>query len=265
MVVRPLPVIVTGALCWYNERPEDLDRCVRGLGDIADRVVALDGGYVRYPKATPHSTEAELVAIREAAAAVNLECLIIQPDRLWLGQVEKRSYLLAAACVNSQWIATVDADHVISARRDDIRTFLRKHDGDVVSVPYVTPVNPDRSMAKSAVGAWHEQQIGEPQFIPHLWKALPGLRVEKRHWWYSAIKNNMRHWVWGGDGSYPDISCQPMRRGYVVEHRTMMRTPEQIRLSRAFLNDRAKLVEQTGQEDHMPGLPPPVFDYETIP
>jgi hypothetical protein len=45
----------------------------------------------------------------------------------------------------------------------------------------------------------------------------------------------------------------------------MMRTAEQIRLSRAFLNDRQKVVEWTGQEDDRPDLPRPVYDYSLVP
>lgn len=258
-------MIVTAALCWWNENPEDLDLCVRGLGDIAHRVVALDGAYARYPDATAHSRTDNLDAIREAARAVNLDCLIVQPDRLWAGQIEKRSHLLALATVGSDWIVTVDADHVVKANRDDIHLFLRKHIGDVVSVPYVTPINPDRAMKDSAVGAWHELQTTATMFIPHIWRALPGMRVEKRHWWISAMKGGHRVWLWGGDGTMPTLDQQAMRRGYEVEHRTLYRTQDQIRASRAFLNDREQIVQKTGQEDHLPTLPPPVYDYRVVP
>jgi hypothetical protein len=258
-------MIVTGALCVWNERPEDLDRCVRGLGDIADRVVALDGAYQRYPTATAHSPEDQLDAIRSAAAAVNIDCLIIQPDRLWAGQVEKRCHLLAAAGVGSDWIVTLDADHVIRADREEARLILRRTPSLVFSVPYVTPINPTRSMEESAVGLWHQNQVGEPQFIPHIWRALPGMKVERFHWWYSAIHAGSKVWLWGGDGSAPSIDHQRIRRGYTVEHRTMMRTEEQIRISRAFLNDRDKVVQLTGQEDNQPGLFQPEYDYAWVP
>lgn len=257
--------VITGALCFWNEFPADLDACVRGLGNIAHRIVVLDGAYARYPGATAHSSEDQLDAIRSAAKAVDLDCLIIQPDRLWAGQIEKRSYLLAAATVGSDWIVTVDADHVITADREVIQLFLRRHPGDVISVPYVTPVNPDRPMKDSAVGLWHELQTTEPMFIPHIWRALPGMRVEKRHWWISAVKNGHRVWLWGGDGEMPTVEVQRMRRDYTVEHRALYRTKEQIRASRAFLNDRQRIVEETGQEDDMPTLQPPVYDYRQTP
>jgi len=258
-------VIVTGALCWWNERPEDLDRCVRGLAVACDRVVALDGAYARYPKATTNSPKSQLAAIRDAAKEVGLGCLIIQPDRLWAGQVEKRSHLLAAASVGSDWICTVDADHVSSGNRQAARQFIESISLDVINCVYHTPANPDRSMDESAVGAWHQEQVDVPQLIPQFWRALPGLRVERFHWWYSAQKNGGRVWLWGGDGRYPGVSAENMPWPYQVEHRTMMRTPEQIRLSRAFLNDRDKIVAQTGQEDGVPGLPPPEYDYKWVP
>lgn len=257
-------MIVTAALCWWNERPEDLDRCVRGAGDIADRVVALDGAYERYPSATARSPRNQIAAIRDAAKAVGLECVIVQPDRLWRGQVEKRTHLLRIASEDSQWIATLDADHVITAERDDIRHFLKSHFGDVVSVPYVTPLDPSRPLEDSAVGKWHEDQVAERWFIPHLWRALPGLRVERFHWWYSGLKHGKRMWLWGGDGSYPQAEIQRMRKGYQVEHRTLFRTEEQIRLSRGFLNDREKVVALTGQEDDLPVLPPPEYDFSWV-
>lgn len=259
-------MIVTAALPWWNERPEDLDACVRGMAGIADKVVALDGAYARYPEATPKSSAAEVAAIRDAAKDVGLECQILQPERLWAGQVEKRSYLLAMATVGSHWIATVDADHIIHVEdRELARRALRHVPVDVVAVPYYTPANPERALEESAVGDWHVNQMGEPQMIPHLWRALPGFRVERFHWWYSAVKDGKRVWLWGGDSTYPESRSQTFRYGYTVEHRTMMRTPEQIRLSRAFLNDRAKIVAETGQEDDQPMLPRPKFDYDTIP
>lgn len=257
--------VVTAALNWWNELPEDLDRCVRGLAHIADRVVALDGAYTRYPEATPRSSDDQLDAIREAAKAVDLECRIIQPDTLWAGQVEKRSHLLAVASIGSTWIVTVDADHVITANRPDIRTFLQHHPGNVVSVPYITPPNPEREAEDIAVGLWHIQQMAEPQFIPHIWRVLPGMRVEKFHWWYSAIVNGQRHWLWGGDNSYPHIEHQRLRRGYTIEHRTLLRTEEQVRMSRAFLNDRGWVVEMTGQEDDQANLRRPEYSYDLVP
>lgn len=259
-------MIVTAALCWWNELPEDLDRCIRAAARIADRVVALDGAYRRYPTGTPRSSEDQCDAIRSAAASVGMECRILQPDTLWAGQVEKRSFLLAMASVNSDWIATLDADHVIHANREECRRFLSKTSDDVVAVPYVTPANPDRPIEESAAGVWHVEQTEMQVPIPHLWRVLPGMRVEKRHWWYSGIKNGNRQWLWGGDATYPpEIRHGLMPHPYYVEHRCLYRTPEQVRISRSFLNDRERIVEKTGQEDDIPGLWVPEYDDVRMP
>lgn len=260
-------MIVTGALPWWNERPADLAACVRGLGNIVDRVIALDGAYARYPEGTPQSAEAQVEAIERAADAVGIDCLVLQPHQLWAGQVEKRSYLLAAASVNSDWICTVDADHVIHTERQAARSALSKVALDVVEVPYVTPPHPKRSMEDSAVGTWHKEQTVKPVLIPHLYRALPGMRIERFHWWYSALKDGRRVWLWSADhdSSYPHVKRAVMRVPYEVEHRALMRTAKQIRLSRGFLNDREMVVRKTGQEDDQAGLPEPKYDYGKIP
>lgn len=257
-------MIVTAALPWWGERPEDLDACIRGLAGVADRVIALDGAYARYPGATASSAPAEADAIRKAAKDVGLDCLILTPDKVWAGQVEKRSHLLAAASVGSDWIATVDADHVVTANREHVRYVLERVREDVLEVPYRTPLNPARGIKDAAVGKWHIDQAEGVQFIPHLWRVLPGLRVERYHWWYSAMKPLGRVWLWGGDGRYPGTYHGRMDE-YEVEHRTLFRTKEQIRASRAFLNDRETVVKETGQEDDLPTLPRPKFSYEMVP
>lgn len=258
-------MIVTGALCWWKERPGDLEACVRGLGTIADRIVALDGSYRRYPGATITSSKKELDAIRSTAREIGLDCLILQPDRLWAGQVEKRSYLLNAAAVGTDWIVTVDTDHVISASREAVRAQLAQDlSTDAWDVPFYTPIPSDRPVAESAPGQWHIEQAGTTVYIPQVWRAHPGFLVEERHWWISAVKAGQRIWMWGGDGRYPQSVHSRFSAPYGVEHRCLFRTREQILASRGFCNDRVMVVERTGQEDDVPGLPEPVWDVERM-
>ena len=56
-----------------------------------------------------------------------------------------------------------------------------------------------------------------------------------------------------------------MRARYEVEHRCLLRDERHVLANRAFCNDRKVVVEMTGQEDDQPGLPAPVYDYETMP
>jgi hypothetical protein len=262
----PEPVLsVTAALCWWNERPTDLARCVRGVANIADRIVALDGAYRRYPGATVTSPPEQAKTIRREAEAAGLGCLVVEPDRLWAGQIEKRSHLLALAGVGADWIVTVDADHIIETERDAVRRELAASTADVVEVPFHTPLNDRRSLASSAPGQWHVEQTEQVQYIPQVWRAILGLRVEQHHWWISATKNGQKVWAWAGDTSRPHLPHALFVTPYRVEHRVLFRTTEQIRASRAFCNDRESVVLATGQEDHVAGLPEPAFDYERIP
>lgn len=255
----PRPMIVTAALCWWNERPEDLVRCVAGAAQVADRIVALDGAYVRYPGATVRSDVEQTDAIRRTAEKHDLDCLILQPDRLWAGQIEKRSHLLALACVGTDWIVTLDADHIITTERDALRAELAASVSDIVDVPFVTP------KGKLAAGLWHLAQTQGPQMIPQFWRASIHPTVERHHWWISATKDNQKVWAWAGDGHRKVLPHAKFVTPYVVEHRTLLRTEEQILASRAFCNDREMVVARTGQEDDLPELPRPVFDYVSVP
>lgn len=259
-------MIVTGILPWWDEPPELLEACVRGLADIADRVVAVDGAYRRYPGATISSPPEQAEAIRAAARAVGLRCLILSPDRLWAGQVEKRTFLLNAGAVGSDWLAVVDADHIVHADRQAARAELESYgpDIDVVAVPFYTPLDPSRPLEATVATGWHRNQAGQHLALLHLFRTLPGIRCEKFHWWYSALKDGRRTWLFANIGErwLPEHA---MTARYLVEHRCLLRDERRMLAGRAFCNDRVKVVAQTGQEDDVPGLPEPVWDYVTVP
>lgn len=262
-------MFITAALSWYDEKPEDLILCVKALGKIADRVVALDGAYRRYPSAKPRSPDDQVAAIRDAARAANIDSVILQPDRTWAGQVEKRSFLLANASVGSDWISIVDTDHIVHTGRKKARAELASYgpDIDVVSVGFFTPSEEDHDLKKVSATNWHKDMAGTTVELGHFFRALPGLHVERFHWWYAAVKDGHKVWLWHGDGQAdaPVLSQHRMKEHYVVEHRCLYRDERHILENRAFCNDRIKVVEKTGQEDDVPGLHPPVYDYNTIP
>lgn len=258
-------MIVTAALAWWDEPVDELVECVRGMAQIADRVVAVDGSYRRYPAATITSPKEQAKAIRKTAEAVGLECLILTPDRLWAGQIEKRTHLLRAAAVGSDWIVVVDSDHVISADREAIRAELASSTADVVTAPYTVPLNDSRPLSESTATNWHRDIAGKTEQHRLLFRALPGLTVEKFHWWVSGYKNGQKVWVLASDGIAEALPSVPFQARYSVEHRCLFRDKRRVEAGRAFCADRVMVVEKTGQEDDVPGLPPPVFDYVRIP
>jgi hypothetical protein len=257
-------VKITAAMIWYDERPEDLEACVRGMANIADRVVAVDGAYRRYPNARVTSPPQQAEMIRSTAAELGLECEIHEPTELWAGQVEKRSFTLQRASQDSDWVAVVDSDWIIRTQREAARAEIAEMGSrvDVIAVRMLTPPS-DMPFATG----WHQRQSGTRRRIPHLFRSLPGMRVEKRHWWYSAVKDGQRVWMWNDPMRIdrPVLRAYRMvRTRYDIEHRTLLRDEKHILDSRAFLNDREMVVHRTGQEDDLPHLPRPKFDYETV-
>ena len=169
-------MIVTASLVWWNELPADLERCVRGLATIADRLVAVDGAYRRYPGATRTSPQSQWKAIERAAAQVGIEVDIRAHNYLWAGQVEKRAYALSEAAKGSDWVAVADADWVVMGDRISARKELDSYrsDIDVVAVPFYTPPS-DNEVASG----WHTAVSGTTVHMPHLFRALPEITVEK--------------------------------------------------------------------------------------
>lgn len=259
-------MIVTAALCWYNEPPDELAACVRATATVADRIVAVDGAYRRYPGAKPMSSPAQVKAIQQAAAQAGLDCVVIQRTQLWAGQVEKRSFMMASAATAADWIMVVDSDHLVHGDREAIHRLLERTSEHVVQVGYTYPVNDARPLSDTAATEWAATLAGRTDWTPHFYRALPGLRVERFHWHVSALVGGERTWLSASsvDASYPHASAAqlPDPFPYYVEHRCLFRTNAKVLGNRAFCNDRVMVVERTGQEDDVPGLPAPVFDYK---
>jgi hypothetical protein len=258
-------MIVTAILVWWDENAEDLEECIRGMATVADRVIAVDGAYRRYPGATVASPPEQTIRIMETAREVGLDCVIHTPNRLWAGQVEKRSYAFQQAAHGSDWIATFDSDWIAhgdrAAVRDELAAFSADQRVDVVTASLYTV--PGNAYATN----WHRQEEQKGRVsLPHFFRPLPGFRVEGSHWWYSAIKNGRRVWAWHGvTAEWPVLPQFPIRSAYEIEHKTLARDEKHILASRAFCNDRVRVLKWTGQEDDVPGLPQPIWDFETEP
>jgi hypothetical protein len=190
--------------------------------------------------------------------------------------VEKRAHLLNVASIGSDWIAVVDTDHIINTDRELARDEISHigPDVDVISVPFFTPANDARDLNVSAATGWHKSMVGMTVALSHLFRALPGLTVERYHWWYMANKNGeriaLRYGMKMGADDTLLNGCRvlepvPLQTPYEITHLCLTRDDKHILANRAFCNDRSMVVAQTQQEDDVPGLPEPVFDYVTIP
>lgn len=108
-------MIITAALCWYEEREETLDRCVRSLAGLVDRVVAVDGAWKLFPGGQPGGSGHEQQrAIREAADSAGIGCEIWSPLFVYESQVAKRAHMMQLAGDGSDWVFVVDADEYVA-------------------------------------------------------------------------------------------------------------------------------------------------------
>jgi len=255
---------VTAALAWYDEPPKLLDKSVRAIATVADKVVALDGAYERVPDGKPSSPKAQARVIARAAEDVGLDCIILTPHRLWKGQVEKRSRLLQMAC-EGDWFCWFDADHIVHGDRDQIRAELEETTADVLTVPYHYPKHPRRNLEESSGTDWHYRLAGTTVETPHFFRCLTGIRLERLHYWLSAMKDGRRHWLWSDSSdTYPYVPHKKSKSDYYVNHECLLRDSKRIMRNRAFCNDRVAIVAETGQEDHLESLAPPKYDYTLL-
>lgn len=253
-------MIVTAAMCYYDDDLELLEQCLRSLPQFVDRLVVADGRYERYmPGAPPASPKPHVTFIRRVCRDLELPVVVDVPRKPYPGQVAKRCRLLELAAEGTDWILGVDADHVFHGVAYSVRHEIERLDddenpADAIDVEYYTPMNFDRPLKESAAGLWHESLAGDYALITGWFRALPGIRVERKHWWYSGMKDGRRHWIWGGDASYPRVRTHELKAPFTVEHRCLFRQQRHVLANREFCNDREKLVEQTGQEDPKPVL-----------
>ena len=73
---------VTAMLAWYDEPEELLEQAVSSAATIADRILAVDGGYRQTPGAQSRSPQPQTAAIRQTARKAGISCTIVHPSKV---------------------------------------------------------------------------------------------------------------------------------------------------------------------------------------
>lgn len=164
-------------LSWFNEQESHLRRCVSSLEGFADVVVALDGAYATFPEARAESPCSQRAALHEAARDAGLAYCLKTPYRAWKGgEVEKRAALFdlarTAGATPDDWFLIIDADMAVGYVSEHARAKLEAT---------------GRAVAEQR---WHNLQIngvisGEYR-MRFMFRALPGLTVERAHYLYTV-------------------------------------------------------------------------------
>lgn len=239
-------MIVTGALAWWDEPPEDLAACVASMANLCDRVVAVDGAYVMTPGGKAVSPQEQVRAIEEAALAADIDCVVWAPKRLWPGQVAKRCYMLRVAASGSDWVMNLDADHRIVCDREAVRGVLEESESDWIQHWLRTPVPPGTNVQEVAPHAWHANAAGSTVKHSFLKRALTRLRVMDHHWWYMGEKDGML--VRLGMGAPLPTAPHEFLDGLRVDHLCFSRDRERLERNRLYIAARDAYEAEHGFE-----------------
>jgi hypothetical protein len=246
-------VIVTAAMAYYDDDLVLLERCIRSLEHLCDRLVVCDGRYERYEPGGPVASPVDHRWHIEAVCAdIGMPLVYDVPDRPYAGQLEKRTRLMQLAAEGSDWIVVVDADHVVHCAAAAVRHEFATTDADSLRFDFYTTPNYERPLSESAPTLWHAGLSNDKVNVALIIRAVPEIRVERFHWWYSGMVNGERRWLAAeGDGVYGHGKSVDIQAPYFVEHLCLYRSDRLVQLNRAFCEDRERILSQTGQEDAM--------------
>lgn len=231
---------IVAALSWYAESPAWLAGAVASAGRLCSHLVAVDGAYALFPQGRPRSSSAEHDAIREACSGAGMGLTLHVPSDVWWGnEVEKRSFLFSLCMQvcepDVDWIFVFDGDDIVRKVPGDVCAQLAQTDRAVAEVQMVTMYDPQASGVVT-------QKASQPRRM--LWKALPGLRVERNHWTYVAGDGDGYRCLFGPPWAEPEDALR--FRGFVVEHRNHQRNRERAKLARGYYTLRDQMaIEKT--------------------
>lgn len=194
-------------LAFYDEPPDQLIKCMRGLERAGvDHVIAVDGAYDLYPDGANTSHPNQHAALDLACMHMKMGLTLHVPKTVWAGnEVEKRTFLfsLAWACATEgDWFFVMDADQEVIELPDDFRKRLETVKEDVGETHFVDT---------AALAANHADW--PPYFtVRNLFRAQP-IHLDTNHISYGTADGR---WLWG-DASRKVEPCFDMT-DLLIEH-----------------------------------------------
>jgi hypothetical protein len=171
-------VTITGLLAWFDETQETLDRCVRSLAGVCDRLIALDGRWELFPGEAFISAEDQREAILEAARVAGIAGMLVAPGAPFESQVAKRAMLMSLAG-DADWLLVIDADEFIArSEPEQLREALDDTTADVCRVLL-------RNIGKGTGGI--------PWPVRRLYRASTGVTVVTAHNGYQTRDGRWLH------------------------------------------------------------------------
>jgi hypothetical protein len=165
--------MITAMLNFYDEGLVELSRVVDDIARLgATRLVAVDGAYENFPGGEPRSDFTQALAIRLATARNNIDLVLVEPARVWVGdEVAKRQFMLDLALAVTpagEWLMVFDADYELIDLYVDVAELLSRTTDDALDITFTTA--PD-------------VPAGDHQFRMFM-RATPGMRMGPNHYTY---------------------------------------------------------------------------------
>lgn len=178
------------------------------------------------PGARPRSHPQQVEAIVNTAEAMEIGCLIYQPDEIWWGnELAKRNKSIALAATVAEkddWITVIDADyHLLRCNPDVIRHELEETD---LHVAAYTLLDGKDFLATAALEQYAVKTNIDTEWTIRtrdMYRWNPTLQVGPAHWCYSAVVDDRRRWL---RGPYNDLLPElELGANLVFYHRTQDR------------------------------------------
>lgn len=239
-----------GLLSYWDESPTWLAATVASMARVCDHIVALDGRYALFGDDRVASPQEQADAIAHGAYGAGIGLTNVQPRRVFLNEMEKRTelfrYGLVDACPGTDWFLVLDADEVLDPHvsRNAIDMYLDEavRNGAPVVCGMMRETidehaNPQRSAASRKVDV--DATTIAPS--PRLWLAHREMRVEGYHYHYAGTDENGDEvvlWNRDGDGERAEWSIAEQ---LVVETRCLLRSKNRAAQRTAYYADRDRL------------------------
>lgn len=243
------------AISWFDESPQWLAATVASSAKFCDHVVAVDGAYALYPDARRISGTEQHEALIETCNALDLGLTLHVPRTPWLGgEVEKRTRLMQLGAMEGEhgkdWVCVLDADEIVESAPSDVLARLTETE---YHAGYVTLVERE-DHTTGDIGKIAPLMVVPREFrctLRIFYRCLPGLRLEGRHYAYTAD---------GPDGE--PIRLWDARSGVVsmadavdlsdvqVEHRNTRRPKYRRMAAKSYYETRDRLgIESSPDEE----------------
>jgi len=225
-------VIVVGALAWYAETEQTLERCARSLGGVCDILVALGGRWQGFPAMPLDDADAQARAIKRGADQADISfCAVSWTREPFRSQVAKRAELMLAARTLGDWVLVIDADeYVATANTDELETTLAATHADVATVAGIrVPIT-----ASSVRRPWRR-----------IYRASTGVTVETAHNGYRAEDGR---WLYGDPAHVQLEPAVDVRDHLLIAHDIEARGGERKDARKLYLEARRVQVLEAWPE-----------------